>query len=196
MSKINPKTVRRLTSKANRTRKRAAALGVRRPQFRISMTNFIVTWSGLIFPLLGFLGMLAWRFPVSYNKLIGPIFMLFILAAFISTVAWNWGMARTERIITGLETSVAPETSWYDRPEAEYYRIDNEEEREKAKEEHEEKYFEWQKNVGIFGAKANKIKFEKPTATPFYHPYHSDHHPLNFSSVKNAELFHDLVGPE
>ena len=88
------------------------------------MTNYIVTWSGLIFPLLGFLGMIAWRFPVSYNKLIGPIFMLFILAAFISTVAWNWGMARTERIITGLETSVAPETSWYDRPEAEYYRIE------------------------------------------------------------------------
>ena len=40
------------------------------------------------------------------------------------------------------------------------------------------------------------MKFDKPTATPFYHPYHSDHHPLNFSSVKNAELFHDLVGPE
>jgi len=42
----------------------------------------------------------------------------------------------------------------------------------------------------------NKLQFEKPTATPFYHPYHSEHHPLNFSSVKNAELFHDMVGPE
>jgi len=126
------------------------------------MTNFIVTWSGLIFPLLGFLGMIAWRFPVSYNKLIGPIFMLFILAAFISTVAWNWGMARTERIISGLETSVAPETSWHDRPEAEYYRIDNEEEREKGKEEHKEKYFEWQKNYYEYeGAEAAIEKAQK-----------------------------------
>ena len=30
-----------------------------------------------------------------------------------------------------------------------------------AEKHYNEKYFEWQKNVGIFGAKANKIKFEK-----------------------------------
>jgi hypothetical protein len=42
----------------------------------------------------------------------------------------------------------------------------------------------------------NKLHFKKPTAIPFQHPYDSPHHPLNFSSVKNAELFHDLVGPE
>lgn len=37
---------------------------------------------------------------------------------------------------------------------------------------------------------------EKPVNKAFQHPYHSDHHPINFSSVKNAEYFHDLVGPE
>lgn len=36
----------------------------------------------------------------------------------------------------------------------------------------------------------------KPTNRAFHHPYHSDHHPVNFSTVKNAEFFHDLVGPE
>jgi|TARA_B110001450_G_C17583911_1_gene466133 SAM-dependent methyltransferase len=30
-----------------------------------------------------------------------------------------------------------------------------------AEKHYDKKYFEWQKNVGIFGAKANKIKFEK-----------------------------------
>ena len=30
-----------------------------------------------------------------------------------------------------------------------------------AEQHYDEKYFEWQKNIGIFGAKANKIKFEK-----------------------------------
>lgn len=42
----------------------------------------------------------------------------------------------------------------------------------------------------------NKFTHEKPKYTPYHHPFHSEHHPLNFSSVKNAELFHDLVGPE
>lgn len=30
-----------------------------------------------------------------------------------------------------------------------------------AEKHYDKKYFEWQKNIGIFGAKANKIKFEK-----------------------------------
>ena len=42
----------------------------------------------------------------------------------------------------------------------------------------------------------HNIVFEAPKGRAFHHPYNSDHHPLNFSSVKNAELFHDLVGPE
>jgi hypothetical protein len=42
----------------------------------------------------------------------------------------------------------------------------------------------------------NNIVFEKPKGQPFHHPFNSEHHPVNFSSVKNAELFHDLVGPE
>ena len=42
----------------------------------------------------------------------------------------------------------------------------------------------------------NKFHYEKPKNTPYHHPFHTEHHPLNFSSVKNAELFHDLVGPE
>ena len=126
------------------------------------MTNFIVTWSGLIFPILGFLGMLAWRFPVSYKKLIGPTFILLILAAFISTVAWNWGVACTEKIINGLENSVAPETSWNDQPDIKYYLIDDEKESEKAKKEHEKKYFEWQRKYYEYeGAEAAIEKAQK-----------------------------------
>ena len=42
----------------------------------------------------------------------------------------------------------------------------------------------------------HKFHHDKPKNVPYHHPFNSDHHPLNFSSVKNAELFHDLVGPE
>lgn len=30
----------------------------------------------------------------------------------------------------------------------------------------------------------------------YTHPYHNDHHPLNFSGVKTSELFFDWIGPE
>lgn len=30
----------------------------------------------------------------------------------------------------------------------------------------------------------------------YTHPYHNDHHPLNFSGVKTSELFLDWMGPE
>jgi hypothetical protein len=38
--------------------------------------------------------------------------------------------------------------------------------------------------------------FDKPVNKAYQHPFHSDHHPLNFSSVKMAELFNEVVGPE
>jgi hypothetical protein len=44
--------------------------------------------------------------------------------------------------------------------------------------------------------KANKPKTIKAPVKGFVHPYNSEHHPLNFSPVKTAELFHDFVGPE
>lgn len=51
---------------------------------------------------------------------------------------------------------------------------------------------------------------QAPIGRAYTHPYHSgnikkptsvylnylDHHPLNFSVVKTAELFHDFIGPE
>jgi len=42
----------------------------------------------------------------------------------------------------------------------------------------------------------NKPRVEKPFARGYSHPYNTDHHPLNFSPVKTAELFHDFIGPE
>lgn len=44
--------------------------------------------------------------------------------------------------------------------------------------------------------KQNTRELKAPTSKAYTHPYHSDHHPLVFSSVKTAELFHDAVGPE
>lgn len=40
------------------------------------------------------------------------------------------------------------------------------------------------------------IHIKKPLAKGYVHPYNSDHHPINFSAVKLAELFYDFVGPE
>lgn len=42
----------------------------------------------------------------------------------------------------------------------------------------------------------NKEPVKKNIGRAYTHPYHSDHHPLNFSVVKTAELFHDFIGPE
>ncbi len=44
--------------------------------------------------------------------------------------------------------------------------------------------------------KENQKVNKKPTGRVYNHPYHSEHHPLNFSAVKTAEFFHDFVGPE
>lgn len=44
--------------------------------------------------------------------------------------------------------------------------------------------------------KANRPKTSKAPVKGFVHPYDSEHHPINFSPVKTAELFHDFVGPE
>lgn len=62
-----------------------------------------------------------------------------------------------------------------------------------------EKYNE---NLKVFRDKVQALEqknvtgLKKPAGTIYNHPYHSDHHPLNFSPVKNAEFFHDFVGPE
>jgi len=42
----------------------------------------------------------------------------------------------------------------------------------------------------------NKPAPQRPFPKGYSHPYQSDHHPLNFSPVKTAELFHDFIGPE
>jgi hypothetical protein len=42
----------------------------------------------------------------------------------------------------------------------------------------------------------NKPPLQRPFPKGYSHPYQSDHHPLNFSPVKTAELFHDFIGPE
>jgi len=42
----------------------------------------------------------------------------------------------------------------------------------------------------------NKPAARRPFPKGYSHPYQSEHNPLNFSPVKNAELFHDFVGPE
>jgi len=60
----------------------------------------------------------------------------------------------------------------------------------------------YQEHVKSFRERAEKIEQEnrpaanRPFPKGYSHPYHSDHHPINFSAVKNAELFHDFVGPE
>lgn len=60
----------------------------------------------------------------------------------------------------------------------------------------------YQEQVQAFREKAEKAERDfrptsnKPFPKGYSHPYQSDHHPINFSSVKNAELFHDFVGPE
>lgn len=57
-------------------------------------------------------------------------------------------------------------------------------------------------SVKSFQEKLSKVEDEdrpalkKPVSKAYTHPYNSHHHPLNFSPVKNAELFHDWVGPE
>lgn len=43
---------------------------------------------------------------------------------------------------------------------------------------------------------SNVASTKKAVDSTFNHPYTSDHHPLNFSPVKTAELFHDFIGPE
>lgn len=40
------------------------------------------------------------------------------------------------------------------------------------------------------------MSIKKPTGTIYNHPHDSEHHKLNFSTVKTAEFFHDLMGPE
>lgn len=37
---------------------------------------------------------------------------------------------------------------------------------------------------------------QKPVDTSYKHPYNSQHHPINYSAVKTAELFNDFIGPE
>lgn len=60
----------------------------------------------------------------------------------------------------------------------------------------------YQEHVKSFRERAAQIEQEnrpaaaRPFPKGYSHPYHSDHHPINFSAVKNAELFHDFVGPE
>jgi len=42
----------------------------------------------------------------------------------------------------------------------------------------------------------NKPILKKPFSKAYTHPYHNQHHPLNFSSVKLSEFASDFVGPE
>lgn len=60
----------------------------------------------------------------------------------------------------------------------------------------------YQEHLKAFREKTDKLEADnrpaakKPFTKGYSHPFHSDHHPLNFSPVKLAELFHDFVGPE
>lgn len=60
----------------------------------------------------------------------------------------------------------------------------------------------YQEQVQAFRERADKAErdfrpaSQKPFPKGYSHPYQSTHHPLNFSPVKTAELFHDFVGPE
>eukprot|EP01017_Pseudomicrothorax_dubius_P004775 TRINITY_DN1104_c0_g1_i2.p1 TRINITY_DN1104_c0_g1~~TRINITY_DN1104_c0_g1_i2.p1 ORF type:complete len:443 (+),score=145.24 TRINITY_DN1104_c0_g1_i2:74-1330(+) len=60
----------------------------------------------------------------------------------------------------------------------------------------------YEKNVAEFKQRMAEfeqeltVPLQKPTARGYSHPYQSDHHPINFSPVKTAELFFDFVGPE
>jgi len=60
----------------------------------------------------------------------------------------------------------------------------------------------YQEQVEAFRERVEKAEREhepalkRPFPKGYSHPFQSDHHPLNFSPVKTAELFHDFVGPE
>lgn len=60
----------------------------------------------------------------------------------------------------------------------------------------------YQEHIQAFREKAEKAEIDnKPAAKKAFpkgytHPFHSEHHPLNFSAVKVAEFFHEFVGPE
>jgi len=63
----------------------------------------------------------------------------------------------------------------------------------------QERYHE---HIAAFREKVDKLEADnkknapKPFPKGYTHPFHSDHHPINFSPVKIAELFHDFIGPE
>eukprot|EP00331_Platyophrya_macrostoma_P008522 CAMPEP_0176430664 /NCGR_PEP_ID=MMETSP0127-20121128/14378_1 /TAXON_ID=938130 /ORGANISM="Platyophrya macrostoma, Strain WH" /LENGTH=383 /DNA_ID=CAMNT_0017812577 /DNA_START=37 /DNA_END=1188 /DNA_ORIENTATION=+ len=60
----------------------------------------------------------------------------------------------------------------------------------------------YNEHVKAFEEKMRKVQDEnrpplkKPFSKAYTHPYHNDHHPLNFSAVKLSELASDFVGPE
>jgi len=60
----------------------------------------------------------------------------------------------------------------------------------------------YQEHVKAFREKVEKLEAENKKAAPkpfpkgYTHPFNTDHHPINYSPVKLAELFHDFIGPE
>ena len=114
------------------------------------MTSLIITWSGLIFPLLGFVAMIAWRFPKSYERLVGPVFLFLIWSAFLATAAWNLGLGKAESTIEGIDEIVAKKITSYSAPNAPYIPYDDKGFEEKTKKYQdqllawEKEYSEWQ----------------------------------------------------
>jgi hypothetical protein len=60
----------------------------------------------------------------------------------------------------------------------------------------------YQEHVKSFRERVDKAErdykpaAQRPFPKGYSHPFNSEHHPLNFSPVKTAELFHDFIGPE
>jgi len=60
----------------------------------------------------------------------------------------------------------------------------------------------YSENLKAFQEKLEKsenteeVAKKKPHSKAYTHPYNLEKNPINFSPVKNAELFHDFVGPE
>ena len=128
------------------------------------MTKLLITWSGLIFPLLAFLAVVAWRFPKTYNQLVGPLFLLLVFLTFLATASWNVGVYSAERAIDKTAEQVAEETPTYQRPSPPYPSdYESEEEWKTALEEFDKAVLEWEQRHSRWNGAQDAIEQAQDT---------------------------------
>ena len=72
------------------------------------LTDAIIKWGGIVFPLLAFVGTVAWKYPAAYNKYVGPAYLSLVVIAFVGLFSYNIGSITAESAIKDLEKTVVP----------------------------------------------------------------------------------------